>query len=214
MHKKMTMVIRVWIFAVLVSLSGLGLGCSEEESKEAQEEAEEEEEGEEEGEEDDDDEEEEEDKDEAMERLSEFDKRAEVIWDRLKSYEKTYIARWGSVFRLERRYASDLIDCWNDLAYATSGPDGLWRTTVPSVWLNCIKKPEQKVCQNLKAHEAVFMEWDVFQERVSRTEPRRGGSFLLEHIDDIEQHMDTYVMETPTPEAMMKTKFYREILAK
>ena len=211
------MILRCSRMFVLMAFVWCGVwGCSEEGEKagaeEAQEEGEEDEDEEEEDEEEE--EEEEEEKEEAEERLSEFDKRAEAVWKRLQRYEKTYLARWAPVFKLERRYASDLIDCWNDLAYSMTGPDGLWRTTASSVWLQCDKKPEQQVCKNLVAHDEVFQQWDVFQERISRTEPRRGGSFLLDHIDDIEQHMDTYVMESPTPESMMNTKFYRENLSK
>ena len=198
----------IWLYLTL-SLSLLCFSCSEEGKKEEPAEEEKAVDDDEEY-----DDEEEEEVEEEGTRLSEFDKRAEALWKRLGTYDKTYLVRWAPVFKMEGRYASDLIDAWNDLGYALTGPDGLWRTTVPDVWFECHKKPDQKVCQGLKAHEEVFREWDVFQEKISRMEPRRGGSFLLDHIGDIEQHLDTYVMDNPTRESMEKTKFYREFLMK
>ena len=150
------------------------------------------------------------DPDFARGRATEYDTRVDAIWERLKKYDKSYLVRWAPVFRRESRYASDLIDAWNDLGYTMTGPDGLWRTKVPNEWLRCDKNPTQKACQALIAHEPIFKEWDVFQEKISRTEPRRGGSFLLAHVDDLEQHMDTYLMEAPTREAMMEPRFYKE----
>ena len=207
----------IWLVAMLALLLTC-ISCSEDKSEEvpAESESEDDDEDDEDDEEDEDDEDDEDDEEEEAPatRLSEFDKRAEALWKRLATYEKAYLTRWGPVFKMEGRYASDLIDAWNDLGYALTGPDGLWRTTVPNVWFECGKKPDQKICKALQEHEEVFAEWDIFQEKISRMEPRRGGSFLLEHIDDIEQHMDTYVMEKPTREAMEQTKFYREFLMK
>ena len=194
------MFLTVWVWAGTA-------GCSEEpekvQSKVGQEDDE-----------DDEDDDEEEEEEEEGTRLSEFEKREEAIWEELKALEQQYLKRWGKVFRAERRYPSDLLDAWNDLAYATTGPDGLWRNVARETWMECGKEPDKNVCVNLAEHEEVFEKWDVFQEKISRMEPRRCASILVDHIDDVETYMDTYVLPEPTPTAMIQSAFYKEILNK
>ena len=150
--------------------------------------------------------------DEAQQAV-ENEKKAMKLWKHLMKFRGSYLSRWEPVFASGKHTACDVIDAFNDLAWAMTGPDGIWRTQAPNEWLECADKQDDPLCTKLNNHLAKFLEWDDFQESITRLEPGRAAPFFVENHDKFYEYVDLYVLKTPTPEAMRRTKFYRFVLA-
>jgi hypothetical protein len=141
------------------------------------------------------------------------EKKAIKLWKHLSKYRSSYLTRWEPVFKSGKHTACDVIDAFNDVAWQMTGPDGVWRTTAPDEWLECADKMDDPLCDSLNNHLGKFLEWDDFQESITRLEPGRAAPFFVENHDKFYEYLDLYVLKTPSPEAMRRTKFYRFVLA-
>ena len=141
------------------------------------------------------------------------EKKAVKLWKHLMRYRGTYLTRWEPVFASGKHTTCDVIDAFNDVAWQTTGPDGVWRTRIPQDWLECANQQEDPICENLNNHLGKFLEWDDFQESITRLEPGRAAPFFVKNHDKFYEYLDLYVLKTDTPEAMRRTKFYRFMLA-
>lgn len=139
---------------------------------------------------------------------------SQAIWKRLSSYGGSFLRQWKSALQADgAAEPADIVDAFNELAVAVTGPAGFWRKTVPKSWLGCGELAESAPCKKMAELDKELAQWDEVQKQIESLEPERSARFLARNEARILLYLDTYVPDEPSAEAMRTTKFYRKHLA-
>lgn len=135
------------------------------------------------------------------------------VWQRLSTYQDSYLKTWrGSWDEGGAANPSEVVDAFNEVAFAVTGPNGFWRNTLPKNWLGCEANPDSPPCTRLGAANSELARWDGIQARLSRLSPGRATRFLNRNRAKIIAYFDTYVPMAPNASAMKETGFYQSTL--
>ena len=135
------------------------------------------------------------------------------VWQRLSAYEGTLLKSWRGAFDNVQTDPMDVLDAFNEVAFATTGPAGFWRRTVPARWLGCSFEAASAPCRALSAAGEEFARWDDLQARISALEPHQARRFLARNSRDMLAYLDRYVPAKATAPAMRETPFFADRLA-
>ena len=137
------------------------------------------------------------------------------IWRRLATYGGTYLKSWRDLLDASAPPpANELVDAFNELALAVTGPTGFWRKTLPARWLGCETETHSEPCRKLGELQPDLAQWDNVQKEIEQLAPERAAHFLARNEARILAYLDMYVPAEPNAEAMAKTPFYQKHLAK
>lgn len=135
-----------------------------------------------------------------------------ALWQRLSSYQDSYLGAWREAFDGGQPDPTDVLDAWNEVATKVTGPTGFWRQTVPNQWFGCPDDPTVPMCRTLGNLGPELAAWDTLQEEIGALEPGKERAFLAKNADRMLRYLDTYVPETPSDSGMRETAFFREKL--
>lgn len=137
-----------------------------------------------------------------------------AIWKRLSKYSGTFLKAWRqSLEAADIPSASDVVDAFNELALAVTGPTGFWRKTVPNRWLGCDAMAETEACKKVASLQKELEQWDAIQKQIETLESEQANQFLSRNEQRITLYLDTYVPNEPSADAMKSTPFYKKNLA-
>ena len=138
-----------------------------------------------------------------------------AIWKRLSKYGGSFLKHWRqSLEAADMPASTDVVDAFNELALAVTGPTGFWRKTLPARWLGCETETHSEPCRKLGELQPDLAQWDNVQKEIEQLAPERAAHFLARNEARILAYLDMYVPAEPNAEAMAKTPFYQKHLAK
>lgn len=136
---------------------------------------------------------------------------ANQLWERLSVFERSHLKAWKGTFD-ETPEAMEVLDAFNELGFAVTGPAGFWRQTVPNNWLGCQQAGDSAPCKQLAKGSAEFASWDAMQEKIGTLEPREAKRYLARNHKKLAAYLDRYVPESPSASGMESTAFFQEHL--
>jgi len=137
-----------------------------------------------------------------------------TLWRRLSKYSGTFLKAWRqSLEAADMPTAGDVVDAFNELALAVTGPTGFWRKTVPNRWLGCDAMAESAPCKKVASLQKELEQWDAIQKQIENLEADQANQFLARNEARITLYLDTYVPAEPSADAMKSTPFYKKNLA-
>ncbi len=131
------------------------------------------------------------------------------VWAKMATYDSSYLKRWSDVLHQEPSSPAEVVDAFNELAFAVTGPKGFWRDTLPNSWLGCQNNPESEPCLKLKEAEPELQKWDKIQAKLSKMSDRKAKRFLSRNEARMMAYFDNYVPSDPSASAMKETGFYK-----
>ncbi len=134
------------------------------------------------------------------------------IWKKLEGYQSSYLKTWADALAEPPASATEVVDAFNELAFAVTGPQGFWRNTLPKKWLGCENDPESEPCQKLSAEVPKLRKWDKIQAKLSKMSAGKAARFLGRNQGRIMAYFDNYVPQEPSGAAMKDTGFYKDNL--
>ncbi len=137
-----------------------------------------------------------------------------AVWQKLGEYKGTvFLKQWRENLSGDPGSATDIVDAFNELAYAVTGPAGFWRKTVPNQWLGCVENAETEPCKKVTEMQKELGQWDKIQDAISKLAPEKAAAFLSRNSSRMLAYMDTYVPTEPSMTAIKTTPFYKKHLA-
>jgi len=131
------------------------------------------------------------------------------LWHALEPTGPVYLREWSDELANPPDDPMQLAEAFNELAYAVTGPTGLWRKTVPNDYFGCKADPETPVCQKLKEVTASFDRWDKLQDRITKLSgPAEARRLLKEQGPAMEEYLRTLVPGERGLEALQQTPFF------
>lgn len=139
---------------------------------------------------------------------------AQVIWRRLGDYGDSFLGPWKKALKApDAPPPGDVLDAFNELSLAVTGPTGFWRKTVPNQWLGCDATPESAPCKRIAELQAELATWDAVNKQILALDPKKASGFLQRNEARLVGYLETYVPREPSAGAMKETAFYRKHLA-
>ncbi len=135
-----------------------------------------------------------------------------TVWKKLGSYQTTYLRTWSDAFSQPPGSATEVVDAFNELAFAVTGPQGFWRNTLPRKWLGCQNDPDSEPCTRLKDALPKLQQWDKVQAKMSKMSAGKATRFLGRNQKRMMTYFDNYVPTEPSGSAMKETGFYKDNL--
>lgn len=136
------------------------------------------------------------------------------LWTRLKAYDQTYLKTWRQALASDAPPSpDDIVDAFNELAFAVTGPAGFWRQQVPNRWFGCANEAGSAPCLRLGEMSKELTAWDDIQKQIGELDAGRAGYFLAHNQARIVKYLETYVPATPSFAGMKETPFYKTRLA-
>jgi hypothetical protein len=135
------------------------------------------------------------------------------LWRSLAQYKNTYLKSWRDELNGEAESESDIVDAFNELAYAITGPNGFWRKTLPKRWLGCPSDPDQEACKLLTKHAGRLAQWDKIQKKIEKLSPKQAKRFLKRNRRRLQGYIEMYVPDAINDAALRKTGFFRDRLS-
>jgi hypothetical protein len=137
-----------------------------------------------------------------------------AIWKRLSKYGGSFLKHWRqSLDSADMPSHTDVVDAFNELALAVTGPTGFWRKTVPNRWFGCEAMADSAPCKKLSSMYKELEQWDAIQKQIESLEGNQATQFLARNEARISLYLDTYVPAEPSADAMRTTPFYQKHLA-
>ena len=138
-----------------------------------------------------------------------------ALWQRLSLYKASYLRSWSGALADPDPSPRDVLDAWNELGFAVTGPGGFWRKTVPESWFGCTADAGSAPCRALSAaSDNELKAWDAFQADIGKVTDGQELQFLAKNQKKMTDYLDTWVPEAPSMSPMKATGFYKEKLDK
>jgi hypothetical protein len=136
------------------------------------------------------------------------------LWSALQPGGETYLKEWADELANPPEDPLLLVEAFNELAYAVTGPMGFWRKTVPNQFLGCQADPDTAPCLRLSSAAKEFERWDALQKRLGKLETtkqarralRKDGPAMAEYLRDM-------VPQARSLDALQETPFFAKTLA-
>lgn len=107
------------------------------------------------------------------------------------------------------------LTAFNELAYAMTGPSGLWRKTVPKRYFGCDVDDTPPLCQEFKRLDALLAPWDQLQQRIASVPDERAARTLLrENARRFQEYVRTFVPADASLDQVQQTPFFRDHFAR
>ena len=136
------------------------------------------------------------------------------LWKELSRYEETFLRNYFASLDKGQKSCLELIAGFNELAYSVTGHGGLWRQTVRNKYFGCGMNEHMTVCQQLKAAEKDFAQWDALQQKSMRiSTERQACRFLRKHGNKMERYIRTYVPQDESFSSVRATPYFSQNLA-
>ena len=104
---------------------------------------------------------------------------------------------------------------FNEMAYAVTGPAGLWRKTLPKSYFGCASDDSQPMCDEFKRMEALLAPWDQFQARIDNVgDERAARAFLRENAKRFQEYTRTFVPRDMGLDEVQQTPFFHDHFAR
>jgi hypothetical protein len=136
-----------------------------------------------------------------------------AVWQRLGVFHESHLKSWKEALAADPESASDVLDAFNEMAYAVTGPGGFWRKTLPKKWLGCPQNEELPPCIKLASLEKDLARWDKVQEKIGKLSVKSAKRFLARNYSKMLAYIDTYVPTEFSDSEMKKTGFFKQHLA-
>jgi hypothetical protein len=138
-----------------------------------------------------------------------------AIWKKLGAYDDEYLKSWKGALADPDPAPRDVLDAFNELGFAVTGPAGFWRKTVPDQWFGCQAEPGTPPCKALSEAAANELKaWDTFQAEIAALPDGQEAAFIGKHQKRMLDYFDTWVPDAPSMSAMKSTGFYKAKLDK
>ncbi|MFT7623667.1 MAG: hypothetical protein ACI9WU_002850 [Myxococcota bacterium] len=131
------------------------------------------------------------------------------VWKRMAQYEGSYLRTWASALSQEPASPMEVVDAFNELAFAVTGPKGFWRDTLPNKWLGCQTNGDTEPCQRLATQASELARWDEIQAQMTKLPEKKARRFLGRNEARLMAYFDNYVPLQPSASAMKETGFYK-----
>ncbi len=136
------------------------------------------------------------------------------LWHALEPTGPLYLREWSAELADPPDDPLQLAEAFNELAYAVTGPTGLWRKTVPNEMFGCKADPDTPVCQRLVEVATSFARWDRLQERLAKLDnPTEARRVLRQEAPALEEYVRTLVPRERGLEGLQATPFFAEHVA-
>ena len=136
------------------------------------------------------------------------------LWHAMQPAGSLYLREWSDALADPPDDPLQLTEAFNELAFAVTGPTGLWRKTVPNEYFGCKADPETPICQRLQEVAKNLASWDRLQERLSRlSSPAEARRLLKEQGPAMEEYLRTLVPSARGLEALQQTPYFVQNLA-
>lgn len=130
------------------------------------------------------------------------------VWAQLGTYQASYLKTWKGAFG-DSGSANDVVDAFNELAFAVTGPTGFWRDTLPKKWLGCENNQESEPCVQLGKALPELEKWDSVQKKLSNMSEKKAAKFLNRNRTRMLTYFEHYVPQDTSASAMKATGFYK-----
>lgn len=151
-------------------------------------------------------------------------KRTSPVWAALGEHAEMWLPNWSDALAEPPTSPLDVVEAWNELAYAVTGKTGFWRKQVAGEWLGCggdlgealdedLDDDEGAPCAGFAALEQELASWDKLQAQARDLEERRARAFLRRHEKKMLEYMKRYVPAEPSASAMRTTGAFNQHLA-
>ncbi len=136
------------------------------------------------------------------------------LWSALEPGGQTYLQEWAEELQDPPEDPLMLIDAFNEMAFAVTGPTGFWRKTVPNKFFGCKADPSSPPCMSLKKAAGDFQRWDKLQTTLGKIESSRAARRALKkHGKDMEEYLTTMVPKAEGIDGLQSTPFFNKTLA-
>lgn len=136
------------------------------------------------------------------------------LWGAMEPAGRSYLRAWSDELADPPEDPMQLVDAFNELAFAVTGPAGLWRKTVPNNFFGCPADPDSPPCRSLKNAATDFKRWDRLQAKLGEVEsPSQARRALKKHGKEMEEYLRTMVPRSEGLEALQGTPFFAKTLA-
>lgn len=135
------------------------------------------------------------------------------VWNRMAEYRTSYLTTWSDAFDAGPTSAMEVLEAFNELGYAVTGPQGFWRKTVRAQWLGCNFDADTAACEAMDKAMPAMAEWDAFQREIAELDERKARRFLAKNHTRMMRYLDTYVPTAPSASEMKETAFFQQNLA-
>jgi hypothetical protein len=138
--------------------------------------------------------------------------KTKILWNKMAAYKDSHLKAWKDALIEAPASETDVLDAFNELAFAVTGPGGFWRRTLPQKWLGCTANPDLPPCLKLKELDPKLGKWDKVQKKIGKLPVRRAKRFLTRNFSKMMAYLDTYVPIEISDSAMKETAFFKENL--
>lgn len=138
---------------------------------------------------------------------------ADELWQAMSQYQGSYLRGWKRAFKTGEYAPADVLEAFNELGYAVTGPGGFWRKDLPNGWLGCRRLPDSPACEALAGTTSELEKWDAFQGEIRETDEADARKFIEANQGKMIEYIKRYVPTEPSSSAMQSTPFYQEHLA-
>ncbi len=137
------------------------------------------------------------------------------LWVALGAYQHTHLKAWREALTSsESPTALDVLDAYNEMAYAVTGVAGFWRKTLPSQWLGCTANADTEACVALDKSAAELTMWDGFQKKIERISTERAAvRFLKRNEKQMTAYLNQYVPVRFAASEVKETGYFQSHLA-
>ena len=139
-------------------------------------------------------------------------KGAAALWQHMGTYRDSYLKSYRDILDEEMPEPIEVLEAFNEVGFAVTGPGGFWRKTVHNQWLGCGMHAESEPCKALADAEGEFQKWDAFQEKIGELSDSRARRFLAKNHKKMKRYLETYVPSRPGSQEMEATGFYKSAL--
>lgn len=137
-----------------------------------------------------------------------------AVWQRLTTYRTSWLSSWSQALLGPPSSPAEVLDAFNELAYAVGGPGGLWRRTIPEQWFGCNQTGAQlPECARLARLSRRLKRIDRLQRRIERVPRKHAGRFLALHQRQLLRYLDEYVPDDRSATAVEQTRAFRRVSA-
>ena len=139
--------------------------------------------------------------------------KAATLWSHMEPYQDTYLKAYKGAFDENGPSAIEVLEAWNEVAYAVTGQGGFWRKTVGNLWFGCQVNGELEVCRALAKASGEFEKWDKVQNKIAELPESKASRFLAKNHKKLISYLETYAPTKKKEEGMKSTAFFQKHLA-
>ena len=132
----------------------------------------------------------------------------------LQKFQEPFLSDAGISLNGLQEDPLKLIQAFDKLMYAVTGPSGFWRAYVPQKYFGCSANHTMAVCKQFERLELSFLPWETFHIQVAGiTSPDEARMFLQQNGSKFKGYLVYFVPGDRSLSAVKETPFFQERLA-